>query len=144
VAGKTFQFRLITPQGKLIDAPATYASLPAHDGLMGVLANRAPMVVKLGLGELKVDVSEDKGEKGGSRAFMVEDGFAQMAGNRLTVLAARAAGVETLVASEAQTELAAADARKPADKNDAEKITRERDRARLKLRLARGAAGKAI
>ena len=142
--GKSFQFRLITPQGKLIDGEATYASLPAHDGLMGILANRAPMVVKLGLGELKVDIAGDQQGKGGSRAFFVEEGFAQMAFNRLTVLAARATAVETLNASEAQAELAAADARRPADSADARRVSKDRERARVKLRLARAASGKGI
>ncbi|MGQ0628857.1 MAG: FoF1 ATP synthase subunit delta/epsilon [Phycisphaerales bacterium] len=144
MAARTFQFRLITPQGKLIDSPATYASLPAHDGLMGVLPNRAPMVVKLGLGELKVDVADEKQGAGGSRAFLVEDGFAQMAGNKLTILAARAAGVETLTESGAAQELAAAEAKRPEGRAEAERVNKDRERARVKLRLARSAAGKPI
>lgn len=139
MAGKSFQFRLITPAGKLIDAQATSAMLPAHDGLMGILANRSPLVVKLGLGELKVDIADDKS---GSRSFMVEDGFAQMAANKLTVLAARAAGVETLSEVDAQAELAAAEARKPANAADAARVTRDKERARVKLRLARSAKGR--
>ncbi len=144
MAGKSFQFRLITPAGKLIDAAATSATLPAHDGLIGILANRAPIVVKLGIGELKVDIAGDKDGHGGTRAFMVEDGFAQMADNKLTVLAARATSIETLSETDAQAELAAAEARKPADSADAQRITRDKSRARIKLRLARSASGKGI
>jgi hypothetical protein len=50
LAGKTFRCRLITPAAQLLDAPVTYASIPAWDGLFGVLVNRAPIVAKLGVG----------------------------------------------------------------------------------------------
>jgi F-type H+-transporting ATPase subunit epsilon len=154
VAGKTFQFRLITPQGKIIDAAASYASLPAHDGALGVLPERAPMVIKLGLGELQITCAEDTGTKGegtlrhvaagGTRTFLVEEGFAQMAANRLTILTTRAIPAETLTESDATAEFNEAEARKPASPADSAKITRDRQRARLKLRLARGRAGKGI
>ena len=133
MAAKTFQFRLITPQGKLLEGPATYASIPAHDGLMGILPNRAAMVVKLGLGELKVELAD------GMKSYLIDEGFAQMATNRLTVLAARANDVAELNAAEAKAELAAADARRPADKTDADKIKHDKERARAKMRLAKTA-----
>jgi F-type H+-transporting ATPase subunit epsilon len=141
VAGKTFQFRLITPAGKLLDAPAGYVSLPAHDGLMGVLPGRAAMVVKLGIGELKVDVAADKPGEGGSRAFLIEEGFAQMSGNRLTILTTRAAAAETITESDAKAELAAAEA---AAKADPAKAARAKEAARKKLTLARSRSGKGI
>ncbi len=135
MAGKTFQFRLITPQGKLMDGQAVSAVIPAHDGQLGVLPDRAAMVVKLGMGELTVRSADDKTGAGGSRAFMIEEGFAQMVNNKLTVLTPRAAGVETLVESEAQSEL---------HKAEAGGTQRDKDRARVKVRLARSAAGKGI
>ncbi len=145
MAGKTFQFRLITPQGKLLDTgSATYASLPAHDGLMGVLPGRAPMVVKLGIGELKVDFEGEKGAQGGSRSYAIEEGFAQMVANRLTILSSRAYAAETLTESDANAELAEAEARRTATPADAEKVRRDRARARAKVRLARSRSGKGI
>ncbi|MFN0011120.1 MAG: FoF1 ATP synthase subunit delta/epsilon [Phycisphaerales bacterium] len=130
MAGKTFEFRLITPQGKLMETQALSAVIPAHDGQLGVLPDRAAMVVKLGMGELTVRAADDK-----SRAFMIEEGFAQMVNNKLTVLSTRAAGLETLVESEAQSEL---------QKAEAGGTQRDKDRARVKVRLARSAAGKGI
>ncbi len=154
MASNTFQFRLITPQGKLIDAKATAAALPAHDGSLGVLPNRAPMVIKLGLGELKVTCAEETGSKGegplkpvaagGTRSFVVDAGFAQMAQNRLTVLTTKAIPAETLTETNASAELAAAEGRKPETPADQARLTHERDVARLKVRVARGRAGKAI
>jgi F-type H+-transporting ATPase subunit epsilon len=144
LAGKTFQFRLITPQGKLLDGKATYASLPAHDGLMGVLPDRAAMVVKLGVGELQVAFEGDKGSPGGDKSYVVEDGFAQMVANRLTVLATRATPAESIVVSEAEAALAEANARRATSGPDMEKVQRDRARAQTLVRVARARGGKAI
>jgi F-type H+-transporting ATPase subunit epsilon len=154
LAAKTFQFRLITPQGKLIDAKATSAAIPAHDGSMGVLPDRAPIVVKLGLGELKVTCAEETGAKGdgplkpvaagGTRGFVIEEGFAQMSGNRLTVLTTKAFAAEMLNETDASAELAKAEAKKPESPAGQARLTRERDLARLKVRVAKSRAGKGI
>jgi F-type H+-transporting ATPase subunit epsilon len=140
LAAKNFQFRLITPQGKLMDAPAAAAVLPAHDGQLGVLPSRAPMVVKLGMGALRVDLANATGTTGGSREYLIEDGFAQMVDNRLTILTARATSAETITETDAQAELTAAEARKPAkqfDQDEAARIKKDRTRARLKLGMAK-------
>ncbi len=88
MAGKTFQFRLITPQGKVLDTAAVAANLPAHDGQLGVLPDRAAMVVKLGTGTLTVQPADARA--GGAKAYSVSGGFAQMVSNRLTVLSTKA------------------------------------------------------
>ena len=90
MAGKSFQFRLITPQGKLLDTQALSVNLPAHDGQLGVLPDRAAMVVKLGTGTLSVRAADDKPGSLG-RSFALDGGFAQMVSNKLTVLSTRAA-----------------------------------------------------
>lgn len=136
---KTFNCRLITPEARLTDAEATYVSVPAYDGLMGILPRRAPFVAKLGLGELTIRHSE-----GGDRTYLLDGGFGQMSGDSLTILAEHAIPVEKLDLAEAEAELAEASARKAQDGEDMATITRERDRARLKVRLAREAKGRGI
>jgi F-type H+-transporting ATPase subunit epsilon len=143
LAAKTFQCRLITPVAQVLDEAVTYASVPAWDGLFGVLPGRAPIVAKLGTGELRLELAVATG-KGGERSFLVEDGFVQMVNNKLTVLAARAVPVESLDAASAGAELAEAEARQaPQDadpirrKIGAEKLRKEREFARAKVRLAR-------
>lgn len=136
---KTFRCRLITPEARLLDAEATYVSVPAHDGLMGILTNRAPFVAKLGLGELTVRHAE-----GGDRTYLLDGGFGQMVDNTLRILAEHAVPVEKLDLAEAEAELAEANARRTGEGTDLAAITRERDRARLKVRLAKGARGRGI
>ncbi|MCC6659467.1 MAG: F0F1 ATP synthase subunit epsilon [Phycisphaerales bacterium] len=140
MASNSFQCRLITPTAKVLDEAVVYASIPVWDGLMGVLPSRAPIVAKLGLGELHLQFADAGKAAGGSRSFLVEDGFMQMVSNRLTILASRAIPTEALVLNEAQAELSEAEGRRaPAgDRAALDRVTRDRERARAKVRLASG------
>jgi len=139
---------LITPVAQVLDEQVTSAVLPAWDGLMGFLPDRAPIVAKLGLGELSLRFADSSKGKGGSRSFLVEDGFAQMVNNKLTILAARAIPTESLTSTEAQAELKEAEARRPdPSKNakvEADRIKADKARARLKVQLAQKSGGKGI
>jgi F-type H+-transporting ATPase subunit epsilon len=87
---KTFRCRLITPTAQVLDDQVIYASVPAWDGLFGVLPGRAPIVAKLGKGTLRLDYPTGGQGPSGSKAFAVEDGFVQMVNNKLTILATKA------------------------------------------------------
>lgn len=142
MASKTFQCRLVTPTAQVLDEPVSYASVPAWDGLFGILPGRAPIVAKLGLGELRLDFPDNAQGAGGSRSFLVEDGFLQMVGDRLTILAAKAIPAESISEAEAQAELAEVEARRaPVGTGEstaqAGRVSRTRDLARAKLRLAK-------
>lgn len=147
MASKTFRCRLVTPTESLLDEQIAYASIPAWDGLFGVLPGRAPIVARLGLGELSVRFSESN--SGGTRSYLVDGGFVQMAGDTLTILAERATPTENLTEAEAQAELDAANKREaPKDAADrqaeVERVNREKRRAALAVRLARSSRGKGI
>lgn len=148
LAAKSFRCRLITPIAQVLDEQVTSAVIPAWDGLMGFLPDRAPIVAKLGLGELNLVFADTGKGKAGSRSFLVEDGFAQMVNNKLTILAARAIPTESLTATEAQAELKEAEARKPDPSKNAkvegDRISADRARARLKVRLAGKSGGRGI
>jgi F-type H+-transporting ATPase subunit epsilon len=143
-AARSFRCRLITPVAQILDEQATSAVVPAWDGLFGVLPNRAPIVAKLGLGELKINFADSDKGRGGSRSFLVEDGFVQMVDNKLTILAARAIPTESISESEAQAELREADSRRPEKAADSQRITADKARARAKIRLAQKVGGRGI
>jgi len=86
---KTFQCSLVTPQRQELEGEATYANLPAHDGQLGVMADHAPMLVKLGSGPMRLDMAE-----GSARRFALDGGFAQMRQNKLILITERATEVE--------------------------------------------------
>lgn len=80
----TITCSLITPEQEVFEKEASYIDLPAHDGQMGFMANRAPILVKLGTGVLTV-----KGD-GGQTRMQISGGFAQMKGNTLAILTDKA------------------------------------------------------
>lgn len=142
MAEDTFRCTLVTPTEKLLDDQVVYASVPAWDGLFGVLSTRAPLVAKLGLGVLRLDFPPGEGHSGGGeRQFLIESGFAKMADGKLTILAEHAMAGEEFTVTDSEAELKEAEARVvPLDSEnrdeDMARITRDRDRARLKLRIA--------
>ncbi|HYE60513.1 MAG TPA: F0F1 ATP synthase subunit epsilon [Phycisphaerales bacterium] len=142
MAKKSFRCKLVTPTAALVDDQVKYVSIPAWDGLMGILPGRAPILARLGLGELRIDFADSDKGQGGSRAFLVEDGFVKMAGDELTILAERAVPAENLTMADAEAELRAAQAAPTASSPDAratelEKRNKDRQRARAKMHLVK-------
>jgi F-type H+-transporting ATPase subunit epsilon len=141
MAGKSFQFTLTTPQGKVLDIPAAGVQFPAHDGMVGILPGRAPLVMKLGIGALRVDVADSSKGAGGTRSFLIEEGFAHMVGAKLTLLTSRATPAESLTAGETDSALSKAESNKPTDKVGRDRAAKELERARAAVRLVRGGKG---
>jgi F-type H+-transporting ATPase subunit epsilon len=76
-----FSCVLVTPEQQLLDESLTQAIIPAADGLLGILSNRAPLLARLGKGPLKLDLAS-----GQTRQFQIDGGIAQMKDNKLTIL----------------------------------------------------------
>src|SRR5689334_10111483 len=110
-----FRCVIVTPEQQVMDEPVTQAILPAHDGLVGILTDRAPLLVRLGQGPLRVD----KGS-GGTQNYYVEGGVAQMKDNVLTVLTNEATPAGEIDAEAARAEYAEAAARRVTDMHSAE------------------------
>jgi F-type H+-transporting ATPase subunit epsilon len=126
----SFQCTVVTPEQQVLDETVSQAILPAHDGQLGILTGRAPILVKLGAGPLRVDVPG-----GQSRTFFIDGGIAQMKGNRLTVLTDEATPAAEIDAESARAELADATARIPTDGKTRTDRDRAMNRARAKLTL---------
>ncbi len=142
MAEKTFHCRVVTPTEKLIEGEMTYASVPAWDGLFGVLPQRAPLLARLGLGELKLHNAAQNSSLGGDQSFLIDGGFVKMADNCLTILAERAIPADQITLTDAEAELAEAEARQvPSDAPDRaaqqKTIRRDLERAQMKVRMAR-------
>jgi F-type H+-transporting ATPase subunit epsilon len=86
----TFHCSVITPERAVLEADATSVVFPAHDGEVGILPNRAPLLFKMGAGELRVESPQ------GSQILFVDGGFAQMVENRLTLLTEVARKIEDI------------------------------------------------
>ena len=129
----TFRCSVITPEAAVLEADVTSVVFPAHDGQIGILRDRAPLLCKLGIGELRADMPK------GSRRFFIDGGFAQVVHNNLIILTQEAVPAEKLDAETARTELADAIAVSAPTLETQEKRSRDQARARAKLRiLSRG------
>lgn len=121
---------VVTPERAVFEGPARFVALPAWDGEIGILRHRAPLLVKLGVGRLRIDTGD------GERVFLIDGGFAEMVDNRLTVLTEDARTPDELDAGQAKTALAAARALTGGSEEEVEKRERAERLARLELRMA--------
>ncbi len=128
---KTFQCTLLTPEDQLFDEQVEYASIPAWDGLLGLEPQRAPLVAKLGIGPLRLDVAE-----GDSRWFLISSGFAQMKDNKLTLLADEAIPASELDVEKAREALKEAEARTAVKDADVDQKQRDAVKARTMIGIA--------
>jgi len=127
----SFKCVVVTPDAQIADETVTQVILPAHDGEIGILTNRSPLLVKLGVGQLRLDV-----QGGGMKLFFVDGGIAQMKDNKLTVLTDDAMTPEDINLETARAEYAEAQAMKITDAKSYEKRARGLARGTVKQRLA--------
>jgi F-type H+-transporting ATPase subunit epsilon len=96
-----FKCTVATPEGLSYDGTITGAIVPAHDGQVGILTNRAPILLKLGAGELRLHVTS-----GSDVVYFVAGGVAQMKDNVLTILSDEAKTKDQLDVEAARKDLA--------------------------------------
>jgi len=135
VAG-SFHCTLVTPDRQILDEQIAYANVPAWDGGLGIAPDHAPLLVRLGIGPLRIDLPD-----GATRWYLVVGGYAQMVGNHPTMLSTRATAAEKLVESEATAELQQAMGLPATTDDQAEEREDALLTARTKRSLARTAAG---
>src|SRR5438477_6651590 len=104
--GKSVQCVVVTPERAVLDEAVDFVALPMYDGELGVLPGRAPLIGRLGYGELRTRRGQVV------QRFFVDGGFAQVRANVVTVLTNRAVRAEDI--DPAAAERALQDAREPA------------------------------
>lgn len=135
----TFHCTLVTPEEQVLDDEVAYVTFPAWDGQVGIAPGRSPLLARVGIGSMRLDFPG-----GASRWFMLEGGFAQMLGDRLTILSDKSTPAETLIASDAARELEAALAMPASDEPSIKAREQAQQAAREKRRLARVASERGI
>jgi F-type H+-transporting ATPase subunit epsilon len=97
---------VITPERLVLDEATEAVVIPAHDGEVGILVNRAALMCELGVGQLRY-------AKGGrTERVFIDGGFAQVHDNAVTVLTADAAPAGNIMPDTiAEAEQAVADFR---------------------------------
>ena len=133
-AGKKGRGRLqcvvVTPERRLFDEVVEFVALPLYDGELGVLPGRAPLIGRLGYGELRTRTA------GQTRRYFVDGGFAQVRDDVVTVLTGRAIPADKVDTSAASQELEQAQARRASTDAEQDEKARAIARARAQLRIA--------
>lgn len=132
MARSSFALSVVTPEGPALECEAKSAVFPAYDGEIGILPGHAPLLTKLGIGVLRVsDV------KGASHRLYVDGGFAQVAGDKLTLLTEQASNLEDLSREDVPALFEKAEAIRPTDDAAMEARDAAYRRARTLQRLTR-------
>ncbi|MGB7160897.1 MAG: ATP synthase F1 subunit epsilon [Tepidisphaeraceae bacterium] len=127
-----FQCVIVTPEQQAFDESITQAIVPAHDGQVGILTDRAPLLVKLGLGALQLDLAN-----GQKKVFFIEGGIAQMKDNRLTIVTNEAVEPGSIDAESARAEFAEATAQHITDQKSYDDRQRRLQRSRVMQEMAK-------
>ena len=129
----TLQCIIVTPETTALDTPASFVALPLFDGEAGIAAGRAPLIGRLGYGELRVRSGNN------TQRFYVDGGFVQVADNVVSVLTNRAVPAAKLDTAAASAQLQTAIARPAAGREEMANRDRQISQARGQLRVARRA-----
>lgn len=123
---KRIQCVVVTPERTVVDETVDFVALPMYDGELGVAPGRAPMIGRLGQGELRTR----KGQT--IHRYFVDGGFAQVRGDTVSVLTPRAMKAEEINPKAAEQAL---QSKAPALSPEAR--LKAQQRARIQLRLAK-------
>lgn len=104
MADKTVKVVVVTPEKAVLDEAAEFVVVPMIDGELGVLPGRAPLIGRLGAGELRLTTGT------ATKRYFVEAGFVQVRANTVTVLTASALSSEKVTREAAQRAAQAAEA----------------------------------
>ena len=126
-----FRCTVVTPEAQILDEQVCYASIPAHDGQIGLAHLRASLLVKLGSGPLQIADTQ-----GNRRVYFVSGGFAQMVNDHLTVLTDETIPVDDLDRQQGQADLARALKIQALSDEEVADRTALQDRARSIITLA--------
>ncbi len=121
---------VVTPETTVIDRDVTSLRFALYDGQIGILPGRAPLVGRLGYGELRLT------DATGSHSYFIDGGFVQVNGPVVSILTNRAVPAEKIDAAAAEQELQAVNARVPT--SDEEFAAKDRDLMRTRQMIAVG------
>jgi F-type H+-transporting ATPase subunit epsilon len=98
---------IVTPEKQLIREKVADVQMPGENGYLGILPGHAPLMTELGIGELSY---HDPSGKETAHIAIVR-GFAEVLGDRVTVLAETAERAEEIDVQRAKDALARAEKR---------------------------------
>lgn len=127
----TIKCVVVTPEATSIEQEAEFISVPLFDGEKGIAAGHAPMIGRLGYGELRL--------KNGSSVerFYVDGGFVQVEGNVVSLMTGKIVAAGELDQSVAEEQLQASMKRPISTPEQLDIRDRAIEQARAQIRLAK-------
>lgn len=122
---------LVTPEKTLFDRQVASIRVPMFDGSAGVYPGRAPLVGRLGIGELRLNEFD-----GNSESYFVEGGFIQVKGEQVSVLTNAAIPASEISRAAAAEELEQAKSETATSSEAMETLAKKLERARKLVNMA--------
>ena len=94
------QCNIVSPHGSAVDGQIADITLPAHDGLVGILADHVPMLCELGVG-----VAHYHDENNQLRKIFIDGGFLHVCNNEVLVLTTQALTADDVNRQKAEAQL---------------------------------------
>jgi F-type H+-transporting ATPase subunit epsilon len=131
---KSLQCVVVTPERGVLDEAVDFVALPMLDGELGVLPGRAPLIGRLGYGELRTVVGRTV------HRYYIDGGFAQIRANVVTVLTSKAMAAEEIKLASAEEALRSA-LQVGLTPEVQEAHVKDQERARAQIRMAHKVSG---
>ncbi len=93
---------VLSPEVELLDQECDFVALPAVAGEVGILPRHAPMVARVGFGEMRIKTGS------GTESHFIAGGYLQVRDDQIYVLTEEAVDGSSLDAAEIEQELSAA------------------------------------
>jgi F-type H+-transporting ATPase subunit epsilon len=132
---ESIELVVVTPEKQVLRQTAKGVQLPGADGYLGILPGHAPLITELGIGELSYHDMTGKE----SEHLALISGFAEVLGDRVTVLAETAEFAEEIDIARAEAAKVRAEKRLASgDANiDWDRATISLQRALIRIQVAR-------
>jgi len=135
MAEKTFKLEIVTPERMVVKQEAASIVVPGIEGSFGVLADHAPLMAELTIGEIRIwDVD------GHVSRLATAGGFMQVSGNVVRILADSAERAEEIDLARAEQAQKRAEERLNTERESIDRARAEAalKRAIVRVRVARG------
>jgi len=131
---KHLQCVIVTPERAVLDESVDFVAVPLYDGELGVLPGRAPLIGRLGFGELRTVHNHQ------TTRYFVDGGFLEIRDNVVTVLTPRAMPAGEIQIDKAEQSLRSA--MSPTTTEEAQEAQlKAQERARAQIRIAKREQG---
>jgi F-type H+-transporting ATPase subunit epsilon len=131
MAASEMTVTVVTPEETVLVTTSSSVVLPLFDGEVGILRGHAPLIGRLGYGEMRLTTAT------GVITLYVDGGFVQVADDVVNVMTGRAMPVANINAAAAEAQLQAALVQPTNGEEGIAARQRTLDQARAQLRLAK-------